>query len=139
MTKLGRKTPCPGCPWLRISRRGYLGEDEPESFYRGAITNENPWPCHEQIDYTDPHWLVRQLPDADLCAGQLIFFRNHCKRPRDPEMAEAVDAVKPSRHVFAHPEEFMRHHMPHADELTVKDAARDATWPCAQPKKGDAG
>jgi len=134
MPKLGRKTPCPGCPWLKISRRGYLGEDEPESFYRGAITNENDWPCHEQIDYADPEWLTTQLPDADLCAGQLIHFRNHLKMPRDPEMAEAVRAVKTSRHVFQQPEEFMRHHMPDADDDVIKRAAEDAMWSCPQPK-----
>lgn len=136
MPKLGRKTPCPGCPWLRISRRGYLGEDEPESFYRGAITNESPWPCHEQINYKDPEWAATQLPDADLCAGQLIFFRNHLKMPRGPEMADAVRQVKPSRHVFKHPEEFVRHHAPDADDETVKQMAEDATWPCPQERKG---
>jgi hypothetical protein len=132
MPKLGRKTPCIRCPWRIDSRRGYLGEDEPESFYRGAITNENAWPCHEQIDYSDPDWLERQVPDADICAGQLIYFRNDLKLPRDPELNAAVLAVHMSKRVFWNSEQFMRHHMPGADEETIKRMAKDAKWPYPQ-------
>ena len=115
MPKLGRKHPCAGCPWLRTSWPGYLGDDVPVHFYRMSVTCENDMPCHEQIDYSDPDWIENQFPSADRCAGNLIYFRNHLKSPRRPELDEAVRAVKPSPHVFQWAEEFMAHHAPGED------------------------
>jgi hypothetical protein len=37
---------------------------------------------NEQIDYSDPEWPETQYPHVDLCAGGLIYFRNHLKQPR---------------------------------------------------------
>lgn len=129
MPKLGRLTPCAECPWLRKSRRGYLGADNPESFYRSAVTNEGQHPCHIQIDYADPNWETDQLPHVDLCAGNLIHFNNTMKRPRNPELAAAVDLVGKSPHVFDWPTEFMAHHMPTATPEHIALAASRAMWP----------
>lgn len=131
---LGRTTPCQHCPWRKTSLRGYLGEDEPAHFYWQSVTQENPMPCHEQIDYTDPDWQATQLPHVDLCAGMLIYFRNHLKTPRYAPVAAAVRAVKRSAAVFTWPQEFMRHHMPRASEEEIATAARDATMPGAKPE-----
>jgi hypothetical protein len=120
MPKLGRTTPCPGCPWLRKSWPGYLGADTPEHFFRSSVPGENLMPCHMTIDYDgDSNWRVNQLPDADLCAGGLIFFRNFMKTPRRPVLAEAVSAVRKSVHVFTWPWEFFAHHAPDADDRIV--------------------
>lgn len=132
MPKLGRKTPCAECPWRRNSLRGWLGEDNPEDFYRANITNEGAMPCHMQIDYEDPHWKETQLPDADLCAGSLIYFNNTNKRPRDPEIAQAVDAVGTSPQVFEWPDQFIGHHMPKATPEKVREVTAKALWPYPQ-------
>lgn len=81
-------------------------------------------PCHMDIDYDDPDWQDTQYPDADMCAGNLIYFRNHLKTPRDPGLCAAVRAVEPSPHVFAHPGEFFAHHAPDADADTIQHALR---------------
>ena len=125
----GRTTPCAGCPWRVTSLRGYLGGDNPVHFYRQSITNENMMPCHEQIDYTDPDWRETQFPDVDLCAGYLIYFRNHLKQPRYGPLAAAVRRVKQSKAVFSWPVEFLRHHMPSASEKELEVAVRTATTP----------
>lgn len=122
MPKLGRKNPCQACPWLKKSFPGYLGADNPESFFRSSVTWESEMPCHMQIDYEDPDWLTTQFPFVDFCAGNLIFYRNWLKMPRSPELYAAVRAVKPSRHVFKDPEEFFAHHAPEADAGIVKRA-----------------
>lgn len=135
MPELGRRTPCAECPWLRRSRRGYLGDDNPENFYRTSVTQEQHMPCHEQIDYTDPDWLETQYPGTDLCAGNLIYFKNHVKMPRDPELAEAVRAVQKSLHVFSWPKEFFAHHAPDADP----DIIKRAQWPVPPEGNGQHG
>lgn len=127
MPRLGRITPCPVCPWLRRCAPGYLGADSPEHFYRTSVTQEQMMPCHDQIDYDDPDWLTTQLPDVDLCAGNLIYYRNHEKMPRSQRLADAVRAVSRSRHVFTSPEEFFAHHAPGADSGIVSRAQ----WPYA--------
>jgi hypothetical protein len=127
--KLGRTTPCAECPWRTTSLRGYLGTDEPVHFYWQSVTVEGMMPCHEQIDYEDPDWKQTQLPGVDLCAGNLIHFRNTMKAPRRPELAAAVRAVKASRAVFTWPWEFMAHHMPRASQEEVKAAASRACLP----------
>jgi hypothetical protein len=132
MPKLGRTTPCSDCPWRVNSRPGWLGEDKPISFFRSSITNESGFPCHKLIDYNDRHWRETQLPDADYCAGQLIFFRNWLKMPKRQELYTAVLAVEPSDFVFATPEEFLRHH--------VRDGYSDkmvqlALWPFPDPSE----
>jgi hypothetical protein len=133
MPKLGRKHPCAGCPWLRKSLPGYLGDDNPEHFYRASVAQESPMPCHEQIDYSDPDWLETQYPEVDLCAGNLIYFRNHLKTPRRPELAEAVREVESSPHVFQWAEEFMAHHAPGEN---VEALANRAQWPF-DPETGE--
>ena len=133
MPRLGRTTPCAECPWLKKSESGYLGDDNPEHFYRVSITNEAAMPCHTQIDYSDPNWHETQLPSADLCAGMLIHFRNILKNPRRPEIAEAVNAVKPNRHVFTWPTQFFQHHAPQADP---EQLMQRANWPF-DPETGE--
>jgi len=86
-------------------------------------------PCHEQLDYSDPDWVETQLPYVDLCAGTLIFFKNHLKFPRRPVLYDAVKAVRMSAAVFSHPVEFFRHHMPRAREVEIEEAVQKATWP----------
>jgi hypothetical protein len=108
--------------------RGYLGADNAKHFYYASVTAENEMPCHEQIDYTDDDWKETQLPDVDLCAGNLIYFRNHMKTPRWPDLADAVKRVKKSTAVFSWPEEFMRHHMPKATDEEISEAARQAQF-----------
>lgn len=126
----GRITPCAECPWLRRSMAGYLGLDEPVNFYRQSVTNECLMPCHMEIDYDDPEWLETQYPDVSLCAGNLIYFRNNFKRPRRPELEAAVETVKPSKHVFSWPEEFMAHHAPyHHRDGDAKELATRASLP----------
>lgn len=132
MPKLGRKHPCAACPWLRASCPGYLGEDDPENFYRASVTRENLMPCHEQIDYGDPDWKDTQLPRADFCAGNLIYYRNHLKVPRRPELAEAVRAVEPSQHVFSWPQEWFAHHAPGED---AGELASRAQWPFVEEEE----
>lgn len=129
MPELGRTTPCSECPWRVTSKRGYLGDDNPEHFYRTSVTREGEMPCHEQIDYDDPEWKETQLPNVDLCAGNLIYFRNNYKGPRRPKLAAAVQAVKQSKAVFSWPWEFLAHHMPGATEQEVKEAVSRAEWP----------
>lgn len=129
MPKPGRTTPCSECPWRVTSLRGYLGMDTPVHFYWQSVTAEGEMPCHEQIDYGDPHWLDTQLPGADLCAGNLIHYRNTLKAPRRPSLAAAVRGVRASMAVFTWPWEFMRHHMPGASEEDVRAAWQRALLP----------
>lgn len=128
MPKLGRKTPCAECPWLKKSAPGYLGADEPVHFYRASVVAENTpataMPCHMEINYLDEDWLKDQYPDADICAGNLIHLHNWMKMPRDPELAKMVYQVNGSPHVFASPEEFMEHH----GEENPKEMAERALW-----------
>lgn len=111
MPVLGRTTPCRDCPWLRKSTPGWLGDDNPEHFYWAAVTAEVEMPCHAQINYGDEDWDEVQLPGVDLCAGNLIYFRNHMKVPRNPVLATAVTAVLRSAAVFSWPHEFLGHHL----------------------------
>ena len=132
MPKLGRKTPCAECPWLRKSTAGYLGHDNPVHFYRVSVAQEQHMPCHMTIDYDgDPNWMENQLPDADLCAGNLIYYKNFCKLPRNGDLAAAVGAVQASPHVFGRPEEFMAHHVLDATPETAAELAKRASWPYA--------
>lgn len=124
----GRTTPCQHCPWRKTSTRGYLGADEPRHFYYASVTAEQEMPCHEQIDYSDDDWQKTQLPGADLCAGYLIYFRNHMKIPRRASLAAAVRLVRQSAAVFSWAHEFLGHHMPEATEEEVSQAARQASF-----------
>lgn len=129
MPRLGRTTPCAGCPWRVTSLPGYLGADNVVHFYWQSVTAEGEMPCHEQIDYEDPGWKETQLPGADLCAGNLIHFKNTMKRPRRPSLAAAVDAVRTSAAVFTWPWQFIGHHMPGKGLEEVKRATQRALLP----------
>lgn len=129
MPELGRTTPCEKCPWRKNSVRGYLGEDEPLHFYQQSVTGEGDMPCHMVIDYADPDWLENQYPEADYCAGNLIYFRNHMKTPRRKPLAGAVARVKRSKAVFSGPREWFRHHMPLATEKEIENAVRQSSLP----------
>ena len=141
MPQLRRKHPCSECPWLRRSAPGYLGADDPEHFYRASVTQErtpaSAMPCHMEIDYSDPDWVHTQYPDADICAGNLVYFRNYMKSPRDPEMNAAVRSVSPSPHVFSTPGEFLTHHAGGYDD----DAIRRVTqgWTPEDEDEPDSG
>ncbi len=124
MPELGRTKPCAHCPWLRTSAPGYLGADTPLHFYQASVSQEGEMPCHEQIDYGDPHWIENQLPHVDLCAGNLIYFNNYLKRPRNFKLAAACDDVGTSPHVFSRPEEYFAHHAPEEDPVEVSRRAR---------------
>ena len=126
--RLGRTTPCAECPWLRRSFPGYLGDSEPVEFFRSSVTLESHMPCHMSIDYGDSDWLLTQLPVADYCAGNLIFYNNNLKAPCDPVLARLVRQVGKSRHVFSWHTEFLAHHGPGLTERAI----RDALWPYPQ-------
>lgn len=132
MPELGRTTPCDDCPWRVTSRPGWLGADTPGHFLWASYTGETEMPCHTQIDYSDPDWTETQLPTVDFCAGGLIFFKNTMKRPRRPKIAEAVDAVKASKAVFANTWDFICHHMPRASEEQRKSADN---WGMGDPRE----
>jgi hypothetical protein len=113
---------------------GWLGEDNPLHFYQLSISAEAEMPCHKAIDYSDKEWKTTQLPEADLCAGSLIYFRNHLKSPRRLVIAAAVQAVKQSAAVFSWPHEWFQHHMPLATEEERKAAVLRSQFP---PMQGD--
>ena len=85
-------------------------------------------PCHEQVDYENPKWM-ETLGGVDLCAGQLIYFKNNLKSPRYAPLRYATRSVKASKAVFAWPWEFMRHHMPGASENDVQLAIGRSSYP----------
>lgn len=125
--EMGRETPCSDCPWRRKSIPGYLGVDNAAHFYWASVTAGIEMPCHKQIEYTDELWRQTQLPYVDLCAGNLIYLRNHLKRPRSDKMIDATEMVEKSDAVFQWAHEFIAHHMPGATEAEVKQAINAAT------------
>jgi hypothetical protein len=129
MPELGRTKPCAECPWLKCSARGYLGADDPEHFYRVSVPQESEMPCHMEIDYEDPDWQETQLPTVDLCAGNLIYLRNHMKKPRKRHLADAWEKVEKSPHVFSWAIEFFQHHLPFATSEEICETAKKAAWP----------
>jgi hypothetical protein len=114
MPKLKRTKACKECPFRRTSAPGWLGaEKDPQAFVRAAEADyvDNPLPCHMAIDYSDDDWRGEQYDNADLCAGALIYARNQCKVPRDPERAMDVAGVEEDRkNIFEYPHEFVEHH-----------------------------
>ncbi len=110
MPELRHTRPCGQCPWRRESAPGWLGSSSPEEFLF-TTNSEAPMPCHCAIDYTDPDWKSTQFPSAPLCAGALVFLKNSCKSPRDPELNKAVKSVSADPEaVFQWGHEFLEHH-----------------------------
>lgn len=115
MPEVKFKQPCNDCPYRRIAAPGWLGSGDADHFIDGALadTAQYDLPCHETIDYEDNLWLLTQYPDAALCAGALIFYRNvdPTRLPRSRERSDAVLQVEPNHEVvFSTPEEFRHHH-----------------------------
>jgi hypothetical protein len=100
--------PCSDCPFRRKAAAGWLGAATPQSFIV-QISMENPLPCHQTIDYTDPDWLEKWEAQeiGMICAGSLILSRNMGKMPRDPKFPRMKsDKVT----VFANHIEFIEFH-----------------------------
>lgn len=124
MMKTTLRRPCNDCPFRRKSVPGWLGTADPDWFVSAALADEYvdsndacgdvfAAPCHQTIDYSDPRWNVTQLPDAEVCVGSTIFYRNvdPYKLPRQEQRSEMVAAVKPDHDtVFSTPDEFLDHH-----------------------------
>lgn len=114
--RLAHKTPCQGCPFRRDSVGGWLGEDtgDPAEYFLATVDREQAQPCHNTIDYDDPDW-EDGLDSAPYCAGQLVFFRNNCKLPKNRELP--VNLVEPDyEKVFSRRDEFITHHtLEHGD------------------------
>lgn len=89
------KTPCNECPFRRISMRGYLGGNHPQSFTVLANHDGN-FPCHKTMKRAKPA----------QCAGRATMWANQCKVSRD----DSVPSVLRSEKVFAHIGEFIKHH-----------------------------
>ena len=100
--------PCSDCPFRRKAMPGWLGAGSPESFI-DCMQRDEPLPCHQTIDYDNPHWLVEWMHQKSgrMCAGALIFMANKLQRPHAkgfPTMPRDVE------NVFTNSVEFVRHH-----------------------------
>lgn len=102
------KVPCNDCPFRRKAMPGWLGAADPQSFIVN-ISMEQPLPCHQTMDYTDPRWKEKweAQKTGNICAGALIMSANMCKHPRDrnfPRMEPDKVAV------FGTHQEFIDYH-----------------------------
>ena len=102
------KAPCSDCPFRRKAMPGWLGAANPQSFIT-AISMEQPLPCHQTIDYTNPDWKVQWEAQkvGNICAGALIMSANMCKLPRDRSFPRLERDVL---RVFKLPQEFIDYH-----------------------------
>lgn len=101
------RKPCRDCPFRRASMSGWTGGAPPEWFTESALADFTGYglaPCHETATEEQPLGMV-------ACAGALVFARNNCKSPRDPERADAIRLVESDPEtVFVNPAEFINHH-----------------------------
>ncbi len=87
---------------------GWLGAGSPESFL-DCIQRDEPLPCHQTIDYTNPYWLEEwsAQKNGSMCAGALVFMANKMQRPRNSQFPTMLPD---KADVFANSLEFVRHH-----------------------------
>lgn len=100
--------PCSDCPFRRKAMPGWLGAGSPESFI-DCMQRDEPLPCHQTIDYDNPHWLVEWMhqKNGNACAGSLIFMANKLQRPHTP----GFPTMEPDHEtVFSNTVEFVRYH-----------------------------
>lgn len=83
--------PCSDCPWRRKSLSGWLGGLSSDQWLRHAH-GESKIDCHTLI--------------GAECAGAAIYRRNIGKLCRGP----VLRLDKDTKHVFAGPAEFKKHH-----------------------------
>lgn len=104
------KEPCKECPFLRGSAPGYLGASTPEEFMQ-QVRTEHSMPCHMTVDYEDAGWQEQLETTAKRCRGSLVFLKNNCKLPREPDYSAAVQETTANRTaVFSNAQEFLEHH-----------------------------
>lgn len=115
------RKPCNDCPFRRASTEGWLGRGDPAHFISAALADfyksedgqtDEALPCHQTVDYTDREW-KSALPDAEVCVGALVFYRNvdRFKLPRQPERSDLIAATKADPEtVFQTVDEFVAHH-----------------------------
>lgn len=108
------KEPCRVCPFRRAAVPGWTGAATPEEFI-DATLDDATMPCHQTVNYEENWWQAEMLhPDSTVqhCAGARIFYRNQCKRSREPIVAtaDAVSRPQPSAAVFKTRAEFLEHH-----------------------------
>ena len=84
---------------------GWLGAGSPESFI-DCMQRDEPLPCHQTIDYDNPHWLIEWMhqKNGNMCAGALIFLANKLQRHPFQKMDKDHETV------FSNTLEFVRHH-----------------------------
>jgi hypothetical protein len=70
------------------------------------MQRDEPLPCHQTIDYDDPHWLVKwmQQREGNMCAGALVFLANKLQHHPFQRMD------KDHENVFSNSVEFVRYH-----------------------------
>lgn len=88
MATFDRIVMCKVCPFRKKSAAGWLGDYTPKEVI-AAVQNEQPFMCHNEIDYDDPEW-EEKLEDKPHCAGALQMAKVLCKLPRDPRHSAAV-------------------------------------------------
>lgn len=106
------KSPCKNCPYRKDSLPGWLGSAETPAEFLKQLELPYPHPCHPKVDWEKTK--QEDLPEFGLthpCIGELVFMRNTCKSPRDPDFRELVNEYPPDREqVFANKQEFINHH-----------------------------
>ena len=114
------KKACNDCPFRKTATPGWLGSasHDPVAFLNSFGNGETHLPCHSLVD-----WEARNAQelaeDAPVCRGAAIYLANHCKVPRDPSMAAAVDEVEPNDAFFRHASDFCQHHAPGTDAMVI--------------------
>jgi hypothetical protein len=101
---LRHRRPCDECPWRRKAPAGHLGGYDPEEYVR-SVQYDAPLACHKTFGPDG------ETDNLSFCAGALIFMRNSCKMPRDPDIRFARSQVEEdTENVFQWPHEFTQHH-----------------------------
>lgn len=106
------KQTCRECPFQRKAPKGYLGAAswDPHDFIAPHWHGDVPLPCHMTVNWHRED-TQEQMSAAPLCHGFLVFGKNQCKSPLNPEVADAMEAVEPdTTTIFQWFSEFITHH-----------------------------
>lgn len=123
-----RETSCRFCPFARDADPGRLVRARgPAEFLTGYSGGELPVFCHCETPVPNDRAgrlliLLRgdKGRDVPLCLGSLVFLHNHCKLPRDPDLAACVSASPVDVEMyFGDVHEFCSHHLPGCKVATL--------------------
>lgn len=93
------KNPCPTCPFMKGSAKGYFGGNDPEE-YAESIHRNTVVACHSRTKHDEETGMPTGEGSIHICTGHIVAQTKVCKSPLPGTDADHSHSLVRSRENF---------------------------------------